>query len=463
MEGIRDAIALIAPWLAGAVIAIGLLQNLIYVAQLLLAGVSMSRNPPISRSSLLWGRYADLAPPIALLSPAYNEEKSIVDCVRSMLSLNYPSFEVIVINDGSKDNTLRELIRAYDLKKSDRAADSRLDHKPIHGVYTSPFASRLLVIDKENGGKADALNAGINLSRAPIFCSMDADSILDPDALLRAVRPFVEDPSRVIAVGGTVRIANGCTIRNGRIEKVATPDSWLARFQVVEYLRAFLMARLAWSSIGALTIISGAFGLFRRGPVVEAGGYKRDTVGEDMELVVRLHRTMRQAKRDYRIAYVPEPVCWTEVPETLQVLSRQRTRWQRGSLETFFTHKGMLMNPKYGQVGTFGFLNILLTDVLGPVVELFGFLLIPMLWISGLLSFEYLLAFLAVTVTFGVSISVCALVLEEVQLKRYPTAKDLAKLAVSGVLKISAIVRSTRSGEYKAGGNICGGPTRGVR
>jgi cellulose synthase/poly-beta-1,6-N-acetylglucosamine synthase-like glycosyltransferase len=434
-DSVASAIAWIAPFFAVFIIAIGLLQNLIYVLQLMLAAISMRRNPPVNRPSLLWRRYGDLAPPIALLSPAYNEEKSIVECVRSMLSMQYPIFEVIVINDGSRDNTLGELIKAFDLKPSRRAIDLGIGHKPIREIYASDFSHRLIVIDKENGGKADALNAGINVSRAPIFCSMDADSILDPDALLRAVRPFVEDPSRVIAVGGTVRIANGCHIHHGRIEAVEIPSSWLARFQVVEYLRAFLMARLAWSSIGALTIISGAFGLFRREAVVLAGGYKTGTVGEDMELVVRLHRTMREAKRDYQIAYLPEPVCWTEVPETLKDLARQRSRWQRGSLETFFAHNDMMLNPRYGRVGTLGFLNILLTDVVGPIAELLGLLLIPALWIAGLLSPEYLLAFLAVAATFGVTISVSAIALEEVQLKRYPKATDLAILAVAGVLE----------------------------
>lgn len=432
---VSSAIASIGLYIAKAAIAVGLLQNLIYILQLLVAAISMRRNPPVNRPSILWRRYGDLAPPVALLAPAYNEEKSIVECVRSMLSMQYPTFEVIVINDGSRDNTLGELIKAFDLKPSRRAIDLGIGHKPIRGIYASDFSHRLIVIDKENGGKADALNSGINVSRAPIFCSMDADSILDPDALLRAVRPFVEDPSRVIAVGGTVRIANGCRIHHGRVEAIGTPSSWLARFQVVEYLRAFLMARLAWSSIGALTIISGAFGLFRREAVIMAGGYKTGTVGEDMELVVRLHRTMREAKRDYQIAYLPEPVCWTEAPETLKVLSRQRARWQRGSLETFFTHKDMLLNPRYGRVGSIGFMNILLTDVLGPIVELLGLLLIPALWIGGLLSIEYLLAFLAVSVTFGVTISVSAIVLEEVQLKRYPKAADLAILAVAAVLE----------------------------
>ena len=425
----------IARWTALAIILVGLAQNALYLIQLLIAGRALSADPPVRRSAILWRRYADLAPPISLLSPAFNEEMTIVQSVRSLLSLQYPSYEVVVINDGSKDSTLQRLIEGFDLKPVSRAYDLAIDHEPIRGVYGSERIPRLVVVDKENGGKADALNAGINISRAPVLCSMDADSILEPDSLLRAVRPFVEDPGRVIAVGGTVRLANGCTISDGRVTKIGVSRNPLALLQTVEYLRAFLMARLAWSRIGALTIISGAFGLFRREPVLQVGGYTRGTVGEDMELVVKLHRYMRREKRDYRIAYIPEPVCWTEAPESLRVLGRQRARWHRGSLETFFRHLGMFLNPRYGRVGWIGFMHIFLVDVLGPVIEILGYLLIPILWLLGLLSVEYLLAFLAVSFTFGITISVCSLALEEIQLRRFPRARDLAVLTIAAVLE----------------------------
>ena len=259
--------------IAWFVIGAGALQNLLYLIQLVLAGVALSQRPSIPQSTVLWRRYAEASPPIALLAPAYNEALTIVQSVRSLLSLRYPSFEVIVINDGSSDATLQTLIDAYGLRPIQRHFDLQLDHRAIRGVYGGEHQPRLIVVDKENGGKADALNAGINVSRAPIFCSMDADSLLEPDALLRAVRPFVEDPERTVAVGGTVRIANGCEIRDGRVIRIGLPRSFLALLQTVEYLRAFLMARLAWSRVNALTIISGAFGLFRRARVIEAGGY----------------------------------------------------------------------------------------------------------------------------------------------------------------------------------------------
>ncbi|MFE9082908.1 glycosyltransferase family 2 protein [Brevundimonas sp. NPDC003935] len=417
------------------VIGMGLAQNLVYLIQLLLAAGALAARPAIPESGALWRRYAEASPPIALLAPAYNEALTIVQSVRSLLSLRYPSFEVIVINDGSRDATLQVLIDAYELNPAHRHYEQALDHQPIRGVYTAAHQPRLIVVDKENGGKADALNAGINISRAPIFCSMDADSLLEPDALLRAVQPFVEEPERTVAVGGTVRIANGCLIRDGQVLEVRPPRNLLALLQTVEYLRAFLMARLAWSRINTLTIISGAFGLFRRARVIEAGGYTRGTVGEDMELVVKLHRLMRDQDRPYRIGFVPEPVCWTEAPEDIRVLGRQRARWHRGALETFERHWDVMFRPRYGRLGPVGFGYIFLVDILGPVVELLGYLLIPAFWALGLLSLDYLLAFLAITFTFGVVISVGALALEESELRRFPRARHLLLLTAAAVLE----------------------------
>ena len=435
MESIVPILALTAELIALFVIATGLLQNGIYLVQLGLAAAALVEPPPAASGGLLWRRYSDAAPPIALLAPAYNEAMTIAESVRSLLSLHYPSFEVIVVNDGSRDETLQVLIDTFELRPIQRHYELAIEHAPIRGVYGATHQPRLIVVDKENGGKADALNAGLNVSRAPIFCSMDADSLLEPDALLRAVRPFVEDPERTVAVGGTVRIANGCSISHGRVTEVRPPRNLLALLQTVEYLRAFLMARLAWSRINALTIISGAFGLFRRARVIEAGGYTRGTVGEDMELVVKLHRLMRDKGLPYRIGFVPEPVCWTEAPEDLRVLGRQRARWHRGALETFERHSDVLVKPRYGRLALVGFGYILLVDVMGPIVELLGYLLIPMLWVTGVLSTDYLLAFLAVSFTFGVVISVGALALEESELRRFPRARDLVLLTSVAVLE----------------------------
>ena len=429
------SVAYVAQTIAWAVIIAGLLQNGLYLCQLVLAARALSQDPSIGAPTVLWRRFADAAPPITLMAPAYNEALTIVESVRSLLALQYPHFEVVVVNDGSKDETLQVLIDAFELTPTQRHHHLTAACAPIRGLYSGSKQPKLLVVDKENGGKSDALNAALNLSRAPIVCSMDADSLLEPDALLRAVRPFVDDPERTVAVGGTIRIANGCKIAHGRVIEVGAPRNLLALLQTVEYLRAFLMARLAWSKIDALTIISGAFGLFRRQAVLDVGGYSHGTVGEDMELVVKLHKHFRRLGKPYRIAFTPEPVCWTEAPESWSVLARQRARWHRGAMETIFRHRDMILNPRYGRVGIIGFGHILLVDVLGPIIEIFGYVLIPAFWFLGLLSLDYLLALLAVTFGFGVVISVGALALEEVELRRFPNAKSLLILMGAAVLE----------------------------
>lgn len=429
----RDWVGAAAEMVALVVIITGLLQTAFYIVQLVYAAIALGTRPPIARASILWRRYAQEAPPIAVLAPAYNEEVTIVESVNSLLALHYPDFEVIVINDGSSDTTLETVVGYFELSSVERYHDIRLKHRAIRGLYASKRFPRLLVIDKENGGKSDALNAGINVARMPLFCSIDADSLLEPEALLRAVRPFIEQPQLTVAVGGTIRIANGSRIESGRVSEVRLPRNLLALIQIIEYLRAFLMARLALSTMQALTVISGAFGLFQRRAAVEVGGYTHGTVGEDMELVIKLHRLLRARKQRYRIDFIPEPVCWTEVPEDWRTLGRQRARWQRGALETFFRHKAMLFNPRYGRVGFLGFGNMLLIDCIGPLVEVLGYILVPALWALGLLSIEYLLAFIAVTFSLGVFVSVTTLILEEVELRRFPRARDLAVLTLAAV------------------------------
>ncbi len=430
-----DFIIAAANAFAAFIIGVGIVQNAVYLLLLVVAQRALAAEPPELRVRTLRRRSAAIAPPIALLAPAYNEAQTIENSTRSLLALDYPDFEVIVINDGSKDDTLAVLQRAFSLEPAARDYHTTLAHCPIREVYRSATYDRLVVLDKVNGGKADALNAGLNLARAPIVCSMDADSVLEPDALLRAVQPFVEDPQHVVATGGTVRIANGCTIREGRVVDIGLPRNIWALLQTIEYLRAFLLARLAWSRIGALTIVSGAFGLFRRSVLLEIGGYAAKTVGEDMELIVRLHRHFRERGLPYRIAFVPEPVCWTEAPETLAVLARQRARWHRGALETFFKHRVMLFNPRYGRVGMVGLGQVFLFDILGPIVELFGYALMPVMWLLGILSLDYFLAYLALTFVLGVAISIGSLAIEEAELRRFPRALDLVKLAAAAVLE----------------------------
>ena len=293
--------------------------NLVYISLNFVALRVIGRDSDARTVAALPDYTVGLEPAISVVVPAYNEERTIVASVRSMLQLDYPEFEIVVVNDGSRDATLQVLEREFGMRRFPEAYRVALPVKPVRGIYRSVAYPNLRVVDKVNGGRSDAMNAGINAARHPLFCAVDADSVLQRDSLRRIVRPFMED-RRVIASGGTIRIANGCRISRGFLESVGMPDNWLARVQIVEYLRAFLYGRLGWSPINAVLIISGAFGLFRRQTVIEAGGYSTATIGEDMDLTMRLHRRERDARRDYRIVFVPDPICWTEAPETLAVL-----------------------------------------------------------------------------------------------------------------------------------------------
>jgi cellulose synthase/poly-beta-1,6-N-acetylglucosamine synthase-like glycosyltransferase len=415
--------------LSWTILTIGMIQNLVYALQLPAAWAELrERSQADDSESAFQLLISDVAMPISLVVPGYNEEATIVESVRSMLSLRYPDLEIIVVNDGSKDATLNVLIDAFQLRPVARAYEQAVQHATIRGLYASPLYSRLLVVDKVNGGKSDAINAGINLSRNPLFCVVDADSLLEVEALLSSVRPFMEDPQHMLAVGGTIRVLNGCTVKDGQVVKVGLPRRFLPLVQYMEYIRAYLMARLAWSRWGILTLISGAFGIFRRSAAIEVGGFTHGTVGEDYELIVKMHKHMRKQKRVYSLRYVPEPVCWTEAPETLKVLSNQRKRWQRGALEVFFRHRDMLFNPKYGKVGMLGFANNLVIDVLGPLAEVLGYVLMPLFWLAGVFSLDFFLAYVALFFAFGVFISASSLILEELELKRLTNASELALL-----------------------------------
>jgi cellulose synthase/poly-beta-1,6-N-acetylglucosamine synthase-like glycosyltransferase len=376
-----------------------------------------------------------LTPPVSLLAPAFNEEANVVENVRSLLMLDYPLYEVILINDGSRDRTLGHLVDAFDLRKSARSFQQVLPSRPIRGIYESATYPNLVVVDKVNGGKADALNAGLNLSLYPIFCAIDADSILEPDALLRLVRPFVDAPGVTIAAGGVVRVANGCEIHGGRVHSVRLPRRPLPLMQIVEYLRAFLFGRMGWSTGNSLLVISGAFGLFDKKAAIQAGGYATDSVGEDMELVVRMHRQRRERRQPYRIGFVPDPICWTEVPENLRVLRRQRTRWQRGLIDTLLRHRVMLGRPRYGSVGMVALPGFLVFEMLSPLIEMAGYLLLPVLWWSGMLSLSLVGTFFVLSLMYMVLVSALAVLLEDLAFRRYPTAGDLGRLLVGAVLE----------------------------
>lgn len=409
--------------------------NTIYFLLMLLGFFALRRRgrvlTAVEREALL---RSPLLPSVAVLAPAYNEAATCRESVRAMLALRYPHHEVIVINDGSKDDTLQVLIEEFKLYRSARRPTGNLETRPIRGIYESRDPIPLVVIDKENGGKADSLNAGINVARAALVCAVDSDSLIEPEALLYVAKPFLEDET-TIAAGGIIRVVNDCTVEGGRVTEVRAPRRLVPLFQTVEYLRAFLGGRVAFSFLGALLIISGAFGLFRRDAVLEAGGYLTTTVGEDMELVARLHRIWRAARRPYSIVFVPEPVCWTEVPETLPVLKRQRNRWQRGTVDTVGLHRGMILNPRYGAVGMFGFPYFLFFEMLGPAIEIIGYLTTAAGLVLGLIDPFLAIAFFIVSVLFGILLSMSAIVLEELTQRRYPAPRDVVRLFFAAVLE----------------------------
>jgi cellulose synthase/poly-beta-1,6-N-acetylglucosamine synthase-like glycosyltransferase len=373
-------------------------------------------------------------PPVSVVMPAYNEEVGVVPSAQSLLDLRYPRHEVIVVNDGSTDGTLDRLKEAFDLVPVREALRTRIATAPVRATYVSRRRPNLWVLDKENGGKSDALNAGVNAATNAYVCAVDADAVLEEDALLMVVKPIADDPELVAAVGGMIRIANGCRIEGGRLVEFGLPRSHLARFQVVEYFRAFLVGRLAFDSINGVLIISGAFGLFSREHLEAVGGYARDTVGEDIELVARLHRHLRERGEDYRIRFVPDPVCWTEVPESLATLSRQRRRWQRGLGETLSRHRSLIFNPRAGSLGLLTMPYFLVFEFLSAAVELIGIPIVIVAWLFGVLSVGFLLAFLAVSVLLSVLLSLAAIMLEEYAVRHHERGRDIALVVVYGLL-----------------------------
>ena len=410
------------------------LLNAGYLGLNLLAMLALPRHLEAQLFDTLPRRYSGFEPPVSILVPAYNEEKTIGPSLRSMLQLDYPEFEVIAVNDGSRDRTLQALIEEFALVPYPEAYCRSVETKAVRGIYRSTRFPNLRVIDKENGGKADALNAGINASRFPIVCGVDADSILERSSLRRVVTPFLHDPS-VIASGGTVRIANGCEVRDGFLEKVGLPSRMLPLLQIVEYLRAFLFGRLGWMPLNAVLIISGAFGVFRKQAVIAAGGYRHDTVGEDMDLVVRLHRLHRLRGERYKIAFLPEPICWTEAPENLGVLRSQRTRWQRGLGEAIVANRELLLHPRGGAPGWLALPFMIVFEWLGPAIELLGYACLALALALGLVSLTAFLALTLLGIGLGMVLSMSALLLEEISFHIYTRPRQLLTLVAVALIE----------------------------
>ena len=407
-----------------------LLTNLVYLGLLITAvytsAAHQRRLATIRLESL---KASPFMPPITLLVPAHNEEKSIITSVCSLLALDYPHLEVIVINDGSTDQTLRELTRRFRLRAANLLYIPEVPSAPVRGIYMSLDEPRLLVVDKEPGGsKADANNAGLNAASSPYVGVIDADSVLEKDALMRVMAPVLSDPSQVAATGGIVRVLNGSRVVEGELREVKLPQRPIEVLQVIEYLRAFLIGREGWANFNMLVIISGAFGVFRRDLLKRVGGYRPSAIGEDLDLVARLHRYLREQHADYKITFVPDPVCWTEVPHDIRSLAQQRARWHMGLLDVLWPNRDMLFRSPYGRIGSLALPYQWLFELLAPVVEVVGYTTILLAALFGVLSRQFFIQFLIFGYAFATLISIGAVLQEEITYRRYNNWRDVARL-----------------------------------
>jgi len=432
---LRDATAVTLVFLNHAILFYFLALNSFYALLLILSIPELWRHWRIAddeRLRLL--RSADVIPPISLLVPAFNEEATIVPSVLSFLTLEYPRHEVIVVNDGSTDHTMAALISEFELYEAPQAYPRVVQTNEVRAYYRSRVHSKLACIDKVGGGKGDALNAALNAARFRYVLAVDADTLIERDALLRLARPFLLGQS-IAAVGGTVRVANGSVVQLGRVVQPRVDSRLLPGVQTVEYLRAFLFGRLGWNRLGGTLVISGAFGLFQQEHLQAVGGYDTANVTEDMDIVVRLHRHLRATGSSDQIQFIPDPVAWTQVPNTLSVLRRQRERWHRGLIATLMTHRDMLFNRRYGRVGFIAFPFFLFGEMLAPLIELAGYGAVALALLLGLVDVEFALLFLAAALGYGLLLSLWSIVLEEVSFRRYSRWPDFLRLLAFSVFE----------------------------
>ncbi|MFV8367286.1 glycosyltransferase family 2 protein [Flavobacterium sp. XS1P27] len=382
---------------------------------------------------------SSISPSISIIAPAYNETLNIVENVRSLLSNHYVNYDVIIINDGSKDDSLEKLIEAYDLVKVDHLINNQIPTKPLRkGVFksTNPAFEKLIVVDKENGGKADALNTGLNISPNKYVACIDVDCLLLEESLQKMIKPFLESTDKkVIAAGGVIRIANSCVIKDGKLLDVNLPKNLIVRGQILEYLRAFLLGRMAWSKLNGLLVISGAFGLFDKKTAIEVGGYDTKTVGEDMEIIVRMRRHMEEKKIKYKVAYIPDPLCWTEAPDNYKIFISQRNRWTRGTIETLKKHREIGFNRKYNALGTISFPYWLIYERLAPVIEVLGLFYFSFLLINHNVKWDYAIAFIVLSYLFIVFFSIITIISEELTYHQYKKKGMGLKLITTAFLE----------------------------
>lgn len=415
--------------------AFTILLSLIYIIQLIISYIAVRRNDK-ARQSNDYGRYvsSENLLPISLLIPAYNEQENIVSNIRSLLKIDYPQFEIVVVNDGSTDSTHEKIVETFGLYKIESAVKTSIPTKEVRGVYYNIRYPNLLYVDKENGGKSDALNAGINISSYPLFACLDADSRIEPDALLKLSIEFLKNTDTIVA-GGLVRIANGFRIKDGVVSSFSMPPKMIERFQIVEYYRSFLSGRVSWGATNSMLIVSGAFGVFKKQAVIEVGGYKTNTIGEDMEIVVRLHRYMREHRRKYQIIFCEDAVCWTQGPMSVADIRSQRRRWQIGLLDTLLAHKSLFLNPRYGSVGLLAVPYNWVFELLGAVVEALGYVIIPFSLVMGELNMFFFVVYFLLAALLGIVLSMGSLILEQYTRKSVMSARQCLSLSLYAVLE----------------------------
>lgn len=399
-----------------------------YCIMLVLALMQLRRQYQLNKQEIdeeyIDGTYTK---PVSIIVPAFNEEAGIIDSVHSLLSLHYPQTEIIVINDGSTDGTQQKMLMHFQMKQVQKVVRQQLTTKPIKGIYQSKVHPNLWLIEKENGGKADALNVGINFAKYPYFCSVDGDSILEDASLLRVMKPIILSGEEVIAAGGTIQIANGHDVQLGSVFQTNLSNNLLVVMQVVEYLRAFLMGRIALSKMNLVLIISGAFGVFSKKWVIDAGGYSTQMIGEDAELVIKLHRLIKERKAHKRIVFVPDPVCWTEAPNNFSTLRKQRRRWHQGLIESLWKHRKMTLNPQYGVIGMVSFPYFWI-ECISPIIELGGYIYVLLAFFMGNIYHEYALLLFILLVFYGSILSVTSVLLEAWSVNAYPKIRDVFRL-----------------------------------
>jgi cellulose synthase/poly-beta-1,6-N-acetylglucosamine synthase-like glycosyltransferase len=418
------------------IVAYFFLGNGIYTMLMILSLVSTwMHNRKLTYQGLDELRESVVTPPATIIMPAWNEQEIIVQSVNSILKTDYPNLEVVVVDDGSTDETLVRLVNAFRLIEMDLIYRPRIPTRPVRAFYMNPRIPNLLVISKDNGGKPDALNVGINMCRTPYFCTLDSDCLLERDALLRLMQPIVRSPQNTVASGGIVRILNGCDVKDGQVVKVGLPQGRVERFQVVEYLRSFLFGRTGWNILGGTLIVSGAFAVFHRETVIDAGGFKHDTVTEDMDLIVQIHQWAVHKRRKIKMNFTSDPVCWTECPATLSNLAKQRRRWQMGLFQTLWKYSEMLFNRKYGMIGMLSYPFQLYIEGFGAAVEFLGYFMVPMALLLGIVPPTLFVLFILLGLVYGSFLSVGAVLLEELTYRRYPGFRDLTTLLIFAVVE----------------------------